>query len=102
MSFHPTSVPDNQDVLYSIFEYFAAPEAAWYDFDIVTRKAKSANDPEEAVRRRTLASCSRVCRAFLFPAMSVLWRDLDSLDPLASLVKRDSQGVKEVGRTEVR
>ena len=100
MSFHPTSVLDNQDILYSIFEYFAAPETAWYDFDIVTRKAKSANDPEEAVRRRTLASCARVCREFLFPAMTVLWRDLDSLDPLAALAKRDRQSV-EVGRTKV-
>ncbi|EJF57204.1 hypothetical protein DICSQDRAFT_183328 [Dichomitus squalens LYAD-421 SS1] len=95
MSLGPTLALANQDVLYTVFEHFVASETAWYDFDIMTRRVKSVDDPEEIVRRRTLASCARVCRAFLFPAMTILWRDLDSLEPLNALVQHRASQVTE-------
>ena len=41
---------------------------------------------------RTLARCARVSRAFFLPAVSVLWRDLDDLRPLATLDPNEVSG----------
>ncbi|KAM5536654.1 hypothetical protein V8D89_009749 [Ganoderma adspersum] len=56
----------NQDVVYAILEHLAIPDALWYDYDTATRSTK----------------------AFLFPAMSVLWRDIGSLETLGFLAPR--------------
>ncbi len=87
----------NQDVVYAIFEHFAVPDALWYDYDTATRSTKSADDTEE--RRDTLARCARVCRAFLFPAVSILWRNPDSLETLSALSQRHASQKAEVSRT---
>lgn len=35
--------------------------------------------------RRSLSRLARTCKAFKEPALNVLWRDLDSLNPLLAL-----------------
>ena len=36
----------------------------------------------------TLASCARVSRAFSQPALEVLWEELDSMQPLFSILRK--------------
>ena len=73
------------DILYSIFEELAVPEDAWFHYDVLTGGSPAKQVPEsidKAERRRTLARCMRVCKAFSLPAGSVLWRDLDGVNPV--------------------
>ena len=63
----------------------AVPEDAWFHYDVLTGGSPAKQVPEsidKAERRRTLARCMRVCKAFSLPAGSVLWRDLDSVNPV--------------------
>ncbi|KAI1791787.1 hypothetical protein LXA43DRAFT_944802 [Ganoderma leucocontextum] len=84
----------NQDVAYVIFQHLAVPDASWYDYDTATCNTKSVDDTTE--RRGTLARCARVCRALLFPAVSVLWRNLDSLETLGVLAQSSTPQKAEV------
>ncbi len=68
----------NHDILYVIFEQLAAPDRSWYKYEGVTVPGR-VQERGEAIRRATLASCVRVCRAFFEPAACVLWRDLVDL-----------------------
>ena len=88
---HPPPAPHRAllcyDVLCTIFEQLAASEELWYDFDVSTGDASSWYERRaDCEQRRTLARCARVCRAFFTPAVAVLWRDLDSLAPIARVV----------------
>ncbi|KAI1783526.1 hypothetical protein LXA43DRAFT_330820 [Ganoderma leucocontextum] len=84
----------NQDVAYVIFQHLAVPDASWYDYDTATCSTRSVDDTTE--RRGTLARCARVCRALLFPAVSVLWRNLDSLETLGVLAQSSTPQKAEV------
>ena len=97
---NPSRALLNQDVVYAILQHLAIPDASWYDYDTVTRGAKSRDDAGE--RKGTLARCARVCRSFLFPAMSVLWRNLGSLDALCALEERYASRNAEVSRGGLR
>ena len=87
----------NQDVICAILEHLAIPDASWYDYETATRSTKSVKDTAE--RRGTLARCARVCRTFLFPAMSILWRNIGSLETLHVLASRHISCKSEVSRS---
>ena len=76
------------DVLCTIFDQLAAPEDAWYDYDVSNRDAHCWYARRvDSQRRTTLARCARVCRAFFAPVTAILWRDVDSLTPLISALR---------------
>ena len=75
------------DILFTIFDQLATPEAAWYDYDALIEGPQSwYSCKPEAERRATLARCARVCRAFFGPAIAVLWKNVDSLSPLVAIL----------------
>ncbi|KAJ8474448.1 hypothetical protein ONZ51_g7215 [Trametes cubensis] len=76
------------DVLFAIFEYLENLEESWYDYDPSTQEASSWYSRQLAWQSRsTLASCSRVCRAFFRPAAALLWRNVDDVSHLIALLK---------------
>ena len=76
------------DVLFAIFEYLENLEESWYDYDPSTQEASSWYSRQLASQSRsTLASCSRVCRAFFRPAAALLWRNVDDVSHLIALLK---------------
>ncbi|KAI0730765.1 hypothetical protein C8Q76DRAFT_833322 [Earliella scabrosa] len=92
---HPPPAPHRAllcyDVLCTIFEQLAASEELWYDYDVSTGDASSWYERRaDCEQRRTLARCARVCRAFFTPAVAVLWRDLDSLAPVARVAAAEA------------
>ena len=86
----------NYDIVYTILEELAVPVDSWYRHDAVFKARLSAelqNDQADKFeRRRTLAACARACRAFYTPASSVLWRDLDDVNPLVETSWRKPAG----------
>ncbi len=85
-SAHPHRALTCYDVLCAIFEQLAASEQFWYDYDVSIGDANCWYARRtDSLRRSTLARCARVCTAFLEPAISVLWRDIDSLEPLIAI-----------------
>ncbi|KAI0333838.1 hypothetical protein GY45DRAFT_1343742 [Cubamyces sp. BRFM 1775] len=76
------------DLLFSIFEYLENLEETWYDYDPTTQEASSWYTRQLAAQSRsTLASCSRVCRAFFRPAAALLWRNVDDVSHLITLLR---------------
>ncbi|OJT11653.1 hypothetical protein TRAPUB_11826 [Trametes pubescens] len=75
------------DVLYTILEHFQSPEVSWYDYDPATNDASAwyVRD-SDASNKSTLARCARVSRAFFYPAVALLWRDVDDLSGLFALL----------------
>ncbi|RPD59018.1 hypothetical protein L226DRAFT_465638 [Lentinus tigrinus ALCF2SS1-7] len=87
------------DILFNVFEQLAAHEDAWYDYDVSTRDAYSWYARKvDSQRRTTLARCARVCRAFLGPAIAILWRDVDSLSPLISAIRASDPSSSNIVR----
>ena len=73
------------DILATIFDEFATPQGAWYDYDTLSEDAKCWYLRRASTERRvTLARCARVCRAFFAPASAVLWKDVDCFCSLRS------------------
>ena len=70
MSVHPALV--TSDVLIHIFEGLLATD--------------TQDENGDRIGRQTLARLARVCVAFHEPSMRLLWRHLDSLHPLLSLL----------------
>ncbi|PIL24728.1 hypothetical protein GSI_12614 [Ganoderma sinense ZZ0214-1] len=76
------------DILCTIFEQFVVAEDKWSDYDTSIGDANSwFARRADASRRRTLARCARVCKAFFAPAITVLWRDIDNLSPLLTAMR---------------
>ena len=76
------------DILCTIFEQFVVAEDKWSDHDTSIGDANSwFARRADASRRRTLARCARVCKAFFAPAIAVLWRDVDNLSPLLNAMQ---------------
>ena len=87
MDLQPHRALSCYDVLSMIFEHFER-EDTWYDHDTSIGDgnawfARRADIP----RRRCLARCGRVCKDFFFPAITILWRHIDSLSPFLSTVQ---------------
>ncbi|KAL1941216.1 hypothetical protein VTO73DRAFT_7428 [Trametes versicolor] len=75
------------DILYTILEHFQSSEVSWYDYDPATNDAAAwyVRD-SDASNKRTLARCARVSRAFFYPAVALLWGDVDDLSGLFTLL----------------
>lgn len=75
------------DILYTILEHFQSSEVSWYDYDPATNDAAAwyVRD-SDASNKSTLARCARVSRAFFYPAVALLWRDVDDLSGLFTLL----------------
>lgn len=50
------------------------------------RESESEHSHETKVKMQTLAGAARACRLFYIPALSLLWRELDSIRPILSMV----------------
>lgn len=82
---------ENSDVIYLVLEHCGRlPDWPWYDSDDYADSDAADDLVGSHIRLhapgrkswRTLARCSRVCRAFSRPALRLLWRELPSLFPL--------------------
>ena len=86
----------NVDILDEIFQWFDYEVIHGHPLmDLVTFKGYKSSRDVEVVRRRSLASASRVCKAFHEPALRVLWRQLESLMPLFSVIEPSFTKVQE-------
>lgn len=68
---------------YAVHQQNMAP-AILRDADVTAKLLEYIVDSPNG--RRSLARLARTCKAFKEPALNVLWRDLDSLVPLLSLL----------------
>ncbi|KAI0328281.1 hypothetical protein GY45DRAFT_1326547 [Cubamyces sp. BRFM 1775] len=89
-------VLSNVDILDEIFQWFDYELTHGHPLvDLVSFIGYTPPPDVEAVRRRSLASAARVCKAFHDPAIRVLWRQLESLLPLFSLIGSSFAKVQE-------
>ncbi|KAH9902370.1 hypothetical protein C8Q73DRAFT_669951 [Cubamyces lactineus] len=90
------SVLLNVDILDEIFQWFDYEVTHGHPLvDLVSFTCYRAPRDAEVDRRRSLTSAARVCSAFHEPALRVLWRQLESLLPLFSLIGRFFAKVQE-------
>lgn len=71
------SVLGNHDLLEFIFSFLQV------DYNI---EELEYEDPEMKVKRGTLLKAALTCRGFRQPGLQVLWRVIDTFDPLLSLL----------------
>ncbi|KAI1783525.1 hypothetical protein LXA43DRAFT_330805 [Ganoderma leucocontextum] len=91
------------DILCTIFEQFVVAEDTWYDHDTSIGDANSwFARRADTCRKRTLARCARVCKAFFAPVIAVLWRDVDNLSPLLTSLRSHAAAPMAVLASEQR
>jgi hypothetical protein len=69
--------------------FFRIPELVLKTSSHVLEAGKGIDDDEDGdrdIRLANLASFARSCRAVSGPALDILWRDMDSLYPVLSLL----------------
>ncbi|KAH9846129.1 hypothetical protein C2E23DRAFT_854458 [Lenzites betulinus] len=83
------------DILFTIFLHLDGLEASsrWYDYNPTVAGA-ATNNGQRTAGRRTLAHCARVCHSFFHPAVSILWKDIDDVSQISTLL------LTLTGRTE--
>ncbi|TBU34086.1 hypothetical protein BD311DRAFT_341892 [Dichomitus squalens] len=81
------------DILCMIFDHFER-EDPWYDHDTSIGDANSWFARQaDALRKRTLGRCARVCKAFSDPALAILWRNIDNLSPFLSVAQSSLRSI---------
>ena len=85
------SALNNQDILLSIFKHLD-PEIQITDpppsLNLRTGYDQKKQNQLQFERTRTLASAARVCRAFLDPALDVLWRSLNDISVFLRITQK--------------
>lgn len=79
-------------LLQEVFEYFA-PE--WSQAVTVPNILHlwDSDRTIDRVQYHMLAGLARVCKAFVDPAVNVLWRNLEDIDPLSCILQQHSDYV---------
>ncbi|KAI0642232.1 hypothetical protein C8Q79DRAFT_917671 [Trametes meyenii] len=92
----PHRALSSYDVLFTIFEHLEGSEQGWYDYDPSTGDSNDWRARQLGAECRcALARCARVCRAFFYPAVAILWRNVDDLSPIFDLLRTTSWSSKE-------